>query len=141
MLRRALALAVPCGIIGRFSLANAQAGDAIDILFRNFSEAYARNDADAIGACFTEDAILIGPAPIVIGRQAIAQNYKGRFNQGFGNIRFMLEYRDPDGAWVAGTYAVSLPQGAGDRQGNVSSILRRQGSGLLIHVHTFNFRA
>ncbi|MBR0673839.1 YybH family protein [Neoroseomonas soli] len=143
MLRRALALAIPGGIIGHVSMANAQMGDhrqAIDALFRNFSEAYGRHDADAIGALFTEDAILMGPAPIVIGRQAIAQNYKGRFNQGFGNIGFQFQYYDPDGAWAAGTYTVSLPQAGGERLGNVTSIFRRQANALLIHVHTFNFR-
>lgn len=143
MLRRVLALAVPGGILGQISMANAQTGDhrqAIDTLFRNFAEAYGRNDAEAIGALFTEDAILSGPAPIVVGRQAIAQNYKGRFDQGFGNIRFQLLHFDPDGAWVAGSYTVSLPQAAGERQGNVTSIFHRQANALLIRVHTFNFR-
>ncbi|MEO3472481.1 nuclear transport factor 2 family protein [Roseomonas sp. CAU 1739] len=143
MLRRALALAIPCAAIPPITVSNAQTDDyrqAVDTLFRNFADAYGRNDADGIGACFTEDAILIGPAPIVIGRQAIAQNYKGRFNQGFGNIRFQLQHYDPNGVWVAGTYTVSLPQGAGDRHGNVTSIFRRQANAVLIHVHTFNFR-
>ena len=92
MLRRAFALAVPSGIIGHIAVAHAQSADhrqAVDALFRNFAEAYGRNDATGIGACFTEDAILSGPAPIVIGRQASAPNYQGRFTQGFGTSRSM----------------------------------------------------
>ena len=141
MLRRALALAVPAGIMAYAARAKAQAGDhrqAIDALFGKFSDAYGRKDAEAIAALFTEDGILSGPAPIVVGRQAIAQNYKARLDQGFGNIRFQMQDYDPDGGWAAGGYTVSLPQGA-ERRGNVTSIFRRQANTLLIRVHTFNF--
>ena len=141
MLRRAFALAVPAGVIGGASNANAQAGDhrqAIDALFGKFAEAYGRKDAEAVAALFTEDGILSGPAPIVVGRQAIAQNYKARLDQGFGNIRFQMQHYDPDGGWAAGGYTVGLPQGA-ERRGNVTSIFRRQADALLIRVHTFNF--
>ena len=141
MLRRALALAVPAGIMAHAAEASAQAGDhrqAIDTLFGKFAEAYGHKDAEAIAALFTEDGILSGPAPIVVGRQAIAQNYKARLDQGFGNIRFQMQHYDPDGGWAAGGYTVSLPQGA-ERRGNVTSIFRRQGNALLIRVHTFNF--
>jgi uncharacterized protein (TIGR02246 family) len=145
MLRRAFALAIPAGIVAYAAeagaQANAQAGDhrqAIDALFGKFAEAYGRKDAEAIAALFTEDAILSGPAPILVGRQAIAQNYKARLDQGFGNIRFQMQDYDPDGAWAAGGYTVSLPQGA-ERRGNVTSIFRRQANALLIRVHTFNF--
>ncbi|WP_207537642.1 YybH family protein [Sabulicella rubraurantiaca] len=140
MLRRALALAVPAGIIAHGTKASAQVGDrqAIDALMERFAEAYNRKDADAIAALFTEDGILSGPAPILIGRPAIAQNYKGRLEQGFGNIRFQFQHYAPDGAWAAGGYMVRLPQGT-ERQGNVTSIFQRQGDTLLIRVHTFNF--
>ena len=142
MLRRALALAVPAGIMASAAEASAQmAGDqrqAIDALFGKFADAYGRKDAEAIAALFTEDGILSGPAPIVVGRQAIAQNYKARFDQGFGNIRFQMQDYDPDGGWAAGGYTVNLPQGA-ERRGNVTSIFRRQADALLIRVHTFNF--
>ena len=142
-MRRALALAVSAGIMASAAEASAQmAGDqrqAIDALFGKFAEAYGRKDAEAIAALFTEDAILSGPAPIVVGRQAIAQNYKARLDQGFGNIRFQMQHYDPDGAWAAGGYTVSLPQAGGERRGNVTSIFRRQASALLIRVHTFNF--
>jgi uncharacterized protein (TIGR02246 family) len=143
MLRRALALAVPAGMIGRAAAASAQTGghrQAIDALMGKFSEAYGRKDADAIAALFTEDGILSGPAPIVVGRQAIAQNYKSRLDQGFGNIRFQFQHYAPDGAWAVGGYTVSLPQGA-ERRGNVTSIFHRQGDALLLRVHTFNFLA
>ena len=140
MLRRALALAAPAGIMVHAAKVGAQAGDrqAIDALFRRFAAAYNRKDAEAVAALFTEDGILSGPAPIVVGRRAIAQNYKARLDQGFGNIRFQFQYYDPDGAWAAGGYTVSLPQGA-ERRGNVTSIFRRQDDALLIRVHTFNF--
>ena len=141
MLRRALALAVPAGIMAYAAEASAQASDqrqAIDALFGRFAEAYGRKDAEAIAALFTEDGILSGPAPMVIGRQAIAQNYKARLDQGFGNIRFQMQDYDPDGGWAAGGYTVSLPQGA-ERRRNVTSIFRRQANALLIRVHTFNF--
>src|SRR4051794_5976837 len=101
-----------------------------------FSEAYARKAADAIAAPFTGDRILIGPPPIVIGRQAIAQNYKARLDQGFGNIRFQFQHYDPDGALAAGGYTVTLPQGT-ERRGNVTSIFHRQSNALPIRVHTW----
>jgi uncharacterized protein (TIGR02246 family) len=101
-------------MIGRISAASARAGDhrqAIDDIFRKFAEAYGRNDAEAIAAPFTEDGILSTPGgPILVGRQAVAQNYKGRSEQGYGNISFQLQHYDPDGAWAAGGYTVSLPR-------------------------------
>ena len=69
---------------------------------------------------------------------AIAQNYKARLDQGFGNIRFQMQHYDPDGGWAAGGYTVSLPLRT-ERRGNVTSIFRRQADALLIRVHTFNF--
>ena len=67
MLRRALALAVPAGIMA--TKASAQTGDhrqAIDALIGKFAEAYNRKDADGIAALFTEDGILSAPAPILV---------------------------------------------------------------------------
>jgi uncharacterized protein (TIGR02246 family) len=142
MLRRAIALAVPAGIVGRVTAASAQAGDhrqPIDAVFGRFAEAYGRNDAEGIAALFTEDGILSTPGgPILVGRQAVTQNYGGRFGQGYGNIRFQIQHYDPDGLWAAGGYTVRLPQGS-ERNGNVTSIFRRQADTLLIRVHTFNF--
>lgn len=106
---------------------------AIHALFRSFPEAYGRRDADAIGALFTEDAILIAPAPVVLGRQAIADNHRGRLRSGRASA---ISASSSSGS----TPRVGLPQGGGERQGNVTSIFRRQAGTLLIHVHTFNFR-
>ena len=142
MLRRALTLAVSAGIIGRATAVSAQAGDhrqAIDALVDKFNAAYNSKYAEAIPALFTEDGILVAPSPILVGRRAIAENYKGRLDRGFGEFRIQFQHYDPDGEWAAGGYTVSLPQGGGERRGNVTSIFRRQGGALLIRVHTFNF--
>ncbi|WP_268957116.1 nuclear transport factor 2 family protein [Sabulicella rubraurantiaca] len=97
----------PAGLIVHGTKASAEAGvrRAIDVLMDRFAEACDRRDSGAIATLFTEDGILSGSAPILIGRPAIAQNYKSRLDQGFGNIRFQFQHYAQDGTWTAGSHA------------------------------------
>src|SRR5262245_31572647 len=46
---------------------------------KKFDEAYSKNDAVAVAANFTEDAVLVTPYGPVSGRQAIEQWYAAMF--------------------------------------------------------------
>lgn len=70
-------------------------------LVKNFDEAYNRNDAAAVAAHFTEDAVLVTPYGSVFGRQAIEQWYADLFKEvRLSNLRSAV---DPDCPHLIGT--------------------------------------
>jgi hypothetical protein len=50
---------------------------------KKFEEAYNKNDASAVGALFTDDAVLVTPHGTFTGRKAIEEKVRGR---GFSGI-------------------------------------------------------
>ena len=55
--------------------------DAFIALGTKYQEAFNKNDADGVAACFTENAILVAPDGMFFGRQAIAKRYADVFQQ------------------------------------------------------------
>jgi uncharacterized protein (TIGR02246 family) len=59
----------------------AKAIDDSGELHRKLDEAYNKNDAAAVAALFTEDALLVEPDGLFSGRQAIEKRYADTFQQ------------------------------------------------------------
>jgi ketosteroid isomerase-like protein len=55
--------------------------EKLNALDRSFDEAFNRNDATALAALFTEDAVLVRPQGPLYGRRAIEQWYSGVFQK------------------------------------------------------------
>jgi hypothetical protein len=52
-----------------------------DALSKKFDEAYDNNDAAAVAALFTEDAVLVTTQGPIYGRKAIEKHYEGVFQK------------------------------------------------------------
>jgi ketosteroid isomerase-like protein len=71
-------------------------------LAKKFEEAWNNNDAAALAALFTKDAILVEQAGPVHGREAIEKHYTDLFQ----NVHFsnnLITYNDPDSPHIIGT--------------------------------------
>jgi uncharacterized protein (TIGR02246 family) len=156
MLRRPLAFLGPfAGMAGLAAAAAAQqqAGAAVppdlrralDALLARFTDAYNRKDVAELAALFADDAVLVPPGAIVAGRRDIAQDYRTRLEHGATGLRVEVAQAQAEGgdlAWAVGRFTVTVPGEGGrpqERRGNFSTLYRRQGDGLLIRVHAFNF--
>ena len=62
-------------------LGDPKALDEFGVLATKQSEAFTNNDAAAVAALFTEDAVLVAPDGIFSGRQAIQKRYEDTFQR------------------------------------------------------------
>jgi uncharacterized protein (TIGR02246 family) len=81
--------------------ADPQLRQQLDALVTKFDEAKNKNDAAAVAALFTEDAILVTDTGPIYGRDAIEKSYAGTFQQ----IHFSnhLGQADPNSIRAIGT--------------------------------------
>jgi ketosteroid isomerase-like protein len=63
-----------------------------DALSKKFDEAYDNNDAAAVAALFTEDAVLVTTQGPIYGREAIEKHYAGVFQK----VHFNNHVAKPD---------------------------------------------
>jgi ketosteroid isomerase-like protein len=79
-----------------------QLRQALLALAKKFEEAWNNNDADALAALFTKDAVLIEESGPVYGREAIKKHYADLFqNVHFSNNHTM--YNEPNTPHAIGT--------------------------------------
>lgn len=101
-----------------------QLRQALDDLFKRETEAYNNNDAAAIGATFTEDAIFVTTQGPFYGRESIEKYYADRIQKGhFSN--FVIKYF-PDSIrvlgtagnemWAAGEWSITIQGQSGPMQ-------------------------
>jgi uncharacterized protein (TIGR02246 family) len=115
-------------------LGDAKALGEFGELSLNLDEAYNKNDASAVAALFTEDAVLVAPDGMFSGRQDIEKRYADTFQRSpvtdFNSRRERRYLNAIDNAvWSAGQWAATL-QGQTDPEfawGYWSAIYVREG--------------
>jgi uncharacterized protein (TIGR02246 family) len=80
-------------------------------IVKDFDAAFNRQDAAAVAALYTEDAILAPEGPILSGRDAIEKFYAGAFKAGLSNAVTNTKETHIIGdiAWVVGDWSAMGP--------------------------------
>jgi len=122
-----------------------QLREQLDAKSKKFDEACDNNDAAAVAALFTEDALLVEPGGLFSGRQDIERRYADTFqrspvisfNSGFE--RHYLNAID-NAVWGAGQWTSTFQRQNGSvfALGYWSAIYVREGDAWKIRVLTFN---
>jgi uncharacterized protein (TIGR02246 family) len=119
-----------------------RAHEAIAEGYKTFEEAYHRGDADTISRMYTEDAEwLIPEAPIVRGRQAIAQAWKRILGSGGNNVRVDIGEVQESGDWAyeVGRFTTSASDGSILNAGKYIVVWKQDSTGeWKIHRDIFN---
>ncbi len=118
--------------------------EAIAEGYKAFELAFYRGDADTISRMYTEDAeFLIPEAPIVSGREAIAQVWKSIVGSGGNTTRVTtgeVQESGDDWAYEVGAFSASAPDGKVLNAGKYIVIWKRQSTGdWKIHRDIFNW--
>jgi uncharacterized protein (TIGR02246 family) len=80
-----------------------QLRDQIVALAKKFDDAFNNNDAAALAALYTEDAVLVAPEGPVFGREAIAKFWAALFQKvHFSNHRHTVDQNSPHTMGTAG---------------------------------------
>jgi ketosteroid isomerase-like protein len=109
-----------------------KAREAIAERYKAFSEAFYRGDADALSQMYTEDAEwLIPEAPIVRGRNAIAQAWKSIIGSGGNTVRVDIGDVQEFGTWAyeVGAFTANAPDGNVLNAGKYIVIWKQQSTG------------
>jgi ketosteroid isomerase-like protein len=107
--------------------------DEFGVLATKQSEAFANNDAAAVAALFTEDAVLVAPDGIFSGRQAIQKRYEETFQRWsftlFNDPREWSLKTIDNAVWSFGEWGGTLQDQTGPVfvKGYFSSIYVREG--------------
>lgn len=85
--------------------------EAVAAIEDHIRAAYALGDADSVAAQYTEDAVLMNPGkPAVVGRRAIAENFRPFFSAFRGDLRQEIEEIEVlgDQAWMRGKIHIKV---------------------------------
>ena len=111
--------------------------EAVAAIEDRINAAYAVGDADGVAAQYTEDAVLMGPStPAVVGREAIAENFRPFFASYRGELAQEIEEIEVfgDQAWMRGKIHIKITakQGStkGEMHGKYIAIARRCSDGV-----------
>ena len=115
-----------------------QVREQIVALHKKFDEAFNNNDAAALAALYTEDAVLVNDTGPVYGREAIEKGYADLFKQvHFSNCSSKGDQYSPhvigtagNEAWSNGEYTQTIQGqnwGPVQHKGNWVEIYRREG--------------
>ena len=77
------------------------AHECIVAAYKDFEEAYLRGDAEALSQMYTDDAEVLAPeAPIIKGREAIRDAWKGFVGTGGNQVRVEVREVQENGDWA-----------------------------------------
>jgi ketosteroid isomerase-like protein len=137
--------AEPREVQQRDLLGVSKALDEFGALHTALDEAYNKNDAAAIAAFFTEDALLVAPDGMFSGRQNIERRYADTFQRS-PIISFNCSFERPylnaidNAVWEAGQWTSTFQSQTGSAfaLGYWSAIFVREGDAWKIRVWTVN---
>jgi uncharacterized protein (TIGR02246 family) len=119
-----------------------KAFDDFNALRMKVGEAFTNNDAAALAALFTEDALLVEPEGVFNGREAIEKALAELF-RGWRPTNFLIEANKlnaiGNGAWAVGQWwcTIESQNGPVPMRGYWSEIYVREGDAWQIRVSTF----
>ena len=125
---------------------DAKALDEFGVLATKQSEAFTNNDATAVAALFTEDAVLVAPDGIFSGRQAIQKRYENTFQRWpftlFNDPRDCHLKAIDNAVWSFGEWGGTLQDQTGPVfvKGYCSAIYVREGDAWKIRLLTLSER-
>jgi uncharacterized protein (TIGR02246 family) len=125
---------------------DATALDEFGVLATKQSEAFTNNDAAAVAALFTEDAVLVAPDGIFSGRQAIQKRYEDTFQRWpftlFNDPRDCHLKAIDNAVWSFGEWGGTLQSQTGPVfvKGYCSAIYVREGDAWKIRMLTLTER-
>jgi ketosteroid isomerase-like protein len=107
----------------------------IETAQRNYDVAFNKNDATAIAALFTQDAIEVGPNGPAYGQQAIEKRYSDLFQKWHPTDHL----NTIDKMYMLGNEAcVIMKWAVGGHKGYVTLIMAPKGDDWLVQVATYN---
>lgn len=115
---------------------------SVETICRQWEDAVARQDSEAVAALFTADGTFVTPAGVLADRAAIKTFYDGFFKQGWNHEVVKVDQAQPVGtaALAYGEYALAGqgPNGALSRAGRWSMMFSRDGEAWKIRLLTAN---
>ena len=120
-----------------------------DALSKKFDEAYDNNDAAAVAALFTEDAVLVTTQGTIYGREAIEKHYADVFQK----VHFSNHIAKPDQysphiigtagneIWATGEWSLTIKGqnfGPIEEKGYWTEIYVREGDAWKVRMQTWN---
>ena len=138
----AISFAVPA-IAQQKDTADPQLREALAAYNKKEDEAWNNNDAVALAALYTEDAVLVTPEGMVLGRQAIEKQYGDIFQQlhPTNQIRTVDQVNAiGSDVWNVGEWSciVQSPDGPSPIKGYFASITVREGDAWKIRMLAYN---
>jgi ketosteroid isomerase-like protein len=142
-IRLVIALAIGFAVLALAKQTNPtdpQLIEKLNALDRSFDEAFNRNDAAALAALFTEDAVLVRPQGPLYGRRAIEEWYTGVFQKWHCSDHFgQRDQYSPHAigttgseVWCNGQFGLTIEEQKGPflikQTGYWSSIVVREGN-------------
>jgi uncharacterized protein (TIGR02246 family) len=112
----------------------------IRVLAKKYDEAFSKNDAAALVALFTEDAVQVAPEGVFYGRQAIEKRYADNVFQQWHCNNHVQQIGQViaignEVVWV-GEWSASC--GGNQVHGYISNVAVREGDAWKVRVGTFN---
>src|SRR4029077_20407136 len=130
-------------------IAGPQLRQQLDAKIRKYDEAFNKNDAAALAAFFTDDAVLVTDRGPICGREAVEEHFTNLFqNMHFSSHIASTDLDSPhiigrDGGdmWASGGWSLTLQETMGDPiplKGYWSEIYVREGDALKVRMQTWN---
>lgn len=139
----ALVLAIATPAFAQEQAASAPDRQAITDLAKRHDEALNRKDAAAAASVFTDDALVLPPGPLLVGREAIQKDMEKGISVGLADHATTVDQIHVAGdiAWTTGTWSATGPGPANSRRelrGNYSTVEQRDGGGWKVRSLTWN---
>ena len=145
----AISLALPTFAQQKDTITDPQLVDQLKAIGKKTGEAFVKNDAAALAALYTEDAVLVPDTGPVYGREAIEKFWAGMFKK--FHVINEVDTSDPysphrmgtagDEAWSTGQWTLTFqgPNGSPvELTGHWTEIYRREGDTWRKRLDTFN---